>query len=105
MFEFFSKLFDVFFGAWREKRELKRQFDALRRDVLYCGITNDIPVKLHKLRKFMIEHGAVESSPSCREFFATWLMHPMVVQGIPALGSFTYDEIQKIQRDLTELAL
>ena len=83
---------------------LRLNFDAVRRGVLYCRITNNLPVELHKLRQFMIEHGLVESSPSCREFFARWLTHQLVVDGRAALNAFRPDEIDELQKELVALA-
>jgi hypothetical protein len=102
--ELLLKLLDLALGGaierWRRHSALKHEFDVLRRGVLYCGITNDLPVKLHNLRQFMIEHDLVESPQICRDFFEKWLMHPMVIQGTRVLGSFTHDEMRQIEREL-----
>jgi len=79
------KLLDMLLGGalerWRQKQALARQFNVLRRNVVYCGITNNIPVELHRLREFLVAEGLVER-PQFRQFFDRWLSNPFVVMGV-----------------------
>jgi len=84
--------------------KLQNQFDVLRRNVIYCGITNNIPVELHKLRVFLVENGLVEK-PEIQRFFDKWLTNPMVVTGTPALNVFTDQAVGELQEEMDGLQL
>lgn len=83
---------------------LQNQFDVLRRNIIYCGITNNIPVDLHKLRAFLIEKGLVDK-PEVKRFFDKWLTNPIVVNGTPALNVFTNQAVRELQEELGGLQL
>ena len=87
MYEILFKLLDLLLGGlldkWREKKALGKEFEVLKRRVLYAGLVKDLPVELHKLRTFFIEKGLVER-PDVMEFFSKWLTDPLVVTGTAA---------------------
>lgn len=82
--------------------ENQRQFEELRRNVLYCGLTNRIPVELHKLRDFLIKSGVIENPPF-RQFFDRWLSSPPVLLGIEVANAFSYAEIAELEKELRDL--
>ena len=84
--------------------EFKNDFDVLRRNVLFCGITNNIPVELHNLRTFLVDKGLVER-PEFRHFFDRWLSSPFVSLGVPVANAFTYDQIRQMEEELRGLQL
>ena len=90
------------FARWRRHRA---EFDSARRAVLYAGLANERPVRLHELRALMIERGWLDSSASCQRFFRRWLTHPLVVMGIPALNTHTNTEWAELEQDLGALTL
>ncbi len=102
------KLFDLLLGGLlarrRERKALLRQFEAIKRDILYTSIVNDYPVKLHKLRALLIEVNLV-GQPTFRAFFSKWLTNPIVVIGRPALNVFSTGAIQELHDDLAALQL
>ncbi len=106
-----KKLHEFGKSMWAEFKErrgpdekLKKEFDVLRRNVLYCGIANDIPVELHKLRTFLVENDFVER-PHVTQFFDKWLSSPWVVRGIPVVNAFTYEQIEVLVQELRRLQL
>lgn len=84
--------------------EFKNDFDVLRRNVLFCGVTNNIPVELNKLRTFLIEKGLVER-PAFRQFFDRWLSSPFVYLGVPVANAFTYEQLRQMEEELRGLQL
>lgn len=106
-----KKLYDTGKAAWTEFRrsrspglEFKQEFDTLRRNVLYCGITSNISVELGKLRTFLVEKGLVEKS-EFRRFFDRWLSSPFVSLGVPVNNAFTYEQIHQMEQELRDLQL
>lgn len=81
---------------------LRRDFDSLRRKVLNCGITNEIPVALRELRGFLVEKGLVER-PEFRLFFDRWLSSPIVSLGAPVPNLLTSDQNQQMAEELRGL--
>ena len=82
----------------------RRNFDSLRRKVLCCGITNEIPGALRELRGFLVEQGLVER-PEFRLFFDRWLSSPFVSLGAPVPNLLTSDQIQQMTEELSGLHL
>jgi len=106
-----KKLHEIGRSAWAEFKgrkgpdaELQKQFDVLRRNVIYCGLTNNIPVELHKLRAFLIEKGIVEK-PEVRRFFDRWLWTFAVVEGLAVVNAFTPAELGQLTEELRGLQL
>jgi hypothetical protein len=106
-----KKLYDTCKAAWTEFRrsrspgsEFKQEFDTLRRNVLYCGITSNITVELGRLRTFLVEKGLVEK-PEFRRFFDRWLSSPFVSLGVPVNNAFTYEQIRQMEQELRDLQL
>lgn len=87
-----------------EKATSQEELELLKRNVLYCPISNNIPVELHKLRAFMIQKNLVEH-PKFNGFFAQWLSNPAVIAGLPCLNAFTQAELQEIDNKLRLLKL
>jgi len=94
----------AFKGRRLPDAELKNEFDVLRRNVLFCGITNDITVQLNKLRVFLLEKDLVER-PEFRRFFDHWLSSPFVSLGVPVANAFTYEQIRQMEEELRSLQL
>lgn len=102
------KLFDFglkeFVEKQRKRKALLREFETLKRQVLYVGLTNNLPVELNGLRKFIIENRLVEF-PSINEFFLIWLTNPMVVSGTPALNTFSEAATNQLMSQLTTMRI
>jgi hypothetical protein len=106
-----KKLYDTGKAAWAEFRrsrspgsEFEQDFDTLRRNVLFCGITSNISVELGKLRTFLVEKGLVEK-PEFRQFFDRWLSSPFVSLGVPVNNALTYEQIRQMEQELRDLQL
>jgi hypothetical protein len=82
------------------------RFERLKREVMYVGIVNNLPVELHKLRAFFIETGLV-ARPGFSEFYAQWLSQPAVEVGSPVLipGHFTSERVAQLRAQLDALRL
>lgn len=108
MVEYLLKLADRLIGGllqkWREQRALQREFETIRRRILYVGLLNDLPVELHALRAFLIENDLVEI-PGIHEFFDRWLTDPVVVIGRPAVGAFRESGVAEMMEQLASLKL
>ncbi len=86
------------------KQALLEEFDVLKRRVFHFGLVNDLPVKLHNLRAFLIDKGLVEE-PTIHEFFDKWLGNPIVVMGEPTLNVFTKQQIEALLTELDALRI
>ena len=86
------------------RRSVIEQFNALKRQVLYVSIVNELPVELNRLRAFLIEKGLVEET-GVREFFAKWLANPVVIMGIAAVNVFSNEGIEELRSELDALQL
>ena len=95
---FFEKIFRP------KPDETSKRLELLKREVLYCPISNDIPVKLNELRKFTVQNDLVER-PRFKEFFSRWLSQPAVVVGLPCLNAFSHSELEEIDNELRQLQL
>jgi len=108
MVELLSKLLDLALGGLlqkrRERKALIREFDALKRRILYVGLINELPVELHKLREFFLEKGLVDV-PGFSEFFSNWLMDPLVVTGRSVANPMSREAIVKLQGELDALQI
>lgn len=108
MYEILFKLFDLLLGGllerWRERKVLIKEFEALKRRILYVGVVNDLPVELGRLRAFIIENELMES-PDINEFFSKWLTNPMVITGTAALNVLSKEAIEELQGQLNALHL
>lgn len=80
----------------------QREFDALRRKILYVGVTNEIPAALRDLRGYLIESGLVER-PEFRAFFDKWLASPFVSLGAPVPNLLSAEQIGKMGEELRAL--
>lgn len=89
-------------GARSGGGSLRKEFDILRRKILYIGITNEIPGALRELKAFFIEKGLVER-PEFRPFFDTWLSSPIISVGAPMPNLLTADQIRQMNEDLRRL--
>ncbi len=83
---------------------LQKDFDALRRKILYCTVTNEIPLALRDLRAFLIESGLVER-PAFRKFFEDWLISPFIAMGAPVPNLFTSEQIKQMTEHLRGLSV
>ena len=106
-----KRLYDTAKAACAEFRrsrspgsEFKQEFDALRRNVLFCGITTNITVELGTLRAFLVEKGLVEK-PEFRQFFDRWLSSPFVSLGVPVNNALSYEQIRQMEQELRDLQL
>jgi len=108
MIEILVKLVDALLGGlaskWRERKAVVSELETLKRRVLYVGVTNNLPVELHRLRSFLIDHGLVER-PGVQRFFARWLNAAPVVMGAPCLNAFSPEALVTLQVDLRSLRL
>lgn len=108
MTDLLLKLFDLLFGGLVKsvgaRRALASQFESLKRQVLYESITNNLPVRLHHLRAFLIEHGLVDR-PGIQEFFLKWLDDPVVVMGVAAIHLHSKKEVDALREDVVRLRL
>jgi len=99
-----NKRLDDLLDSDSTRRSVIEQFNALKRQVLYVSIVNDLPVELNKLRAFLIEKGLVEQT-GFREFFAKWLTNPVVIMGIAAVNVFSNEAIEELRSELDALQL
>lgn len=102
--DLWKSVWATFKGSNSPGAEYKSEFDALRRNVLFCGITNDVPVQLNKLRTFLVDKGLVER-PEFRRFFDRWLSSPFISLGVPVANAFTYEQIRQMEEELSDLQL
>ena len=91
-------------GARSVDGGLQRDFDSLRRKVLYCGLTNELPGTLRDLRVFLVEEGLVER-PEFRLFFDRWLSSPFVSLGAPVPNLLTAEQIEQMMGELRGLPM
>lgn len=86
------------------REEPIRDFERIKRRILYTAIVNDLPVELHRLREFLIDRG-LASRPSIAPFFKTWLERTPIQLGLPALNVFSTGEVDSLKRDIETLEL
>lgn len=84
--------------------ELAKNFDAIRRRILYCSVTNEVPPALRDLRSFLIDSGLVER-PAFRKFFEDWLASPFVAVGAPVPNLLAPEQLRQLLEDLTGLTV
>jgi hypothetical protein len=77
-------------------------FGELKRRVLHTVITNNLPVELHALRKFLIDKGYTHI-PRFQQFLEKWLSSVAVIIGLPALNVFTAPQISQMKEELSGL--
>lgn len=106
--DYVMKIIDLVLGGlvekWRARKALKREFDVIRRRVLYVGLRNNLSVELHALRVFLIENGLVENS-GIRDFFDTWLTDPVVISGRAVVNVYPEHDIERLMEQLTALKI
>jgi hypothetical protein len=91
MIEILVKLVDALLGGlvskWRDRKALVSELETLKRRVLYVGVTNNLPVELHRLRSFLINHGLVER-PGVQRFLPDGSMRPLLLWAHPVSMRF-----------------
>ena len=101
---FWKRAWAEFKGRGKPDSKLLEQFEALRRNILYCGLSNNIPVELHKLRNFFIEKGLIEK-PEVGSFCERWLSSPPVITGMAVPNAFSREELNQLMEELNALQL
>jgi hypothetical protein len=101
---FWKRAWTEFKGRGKSDPKLMEQFDALRRNILYCGLANNIPVELHNLRSFFIEKGLIEK-PGIGPFCERWLSSPSVITGMAVVNAFSREELNQLMEELNALQL
>lgn len=84
--------------------EWRIQFEALRRNIIYCGISNNLPVHLSELRYFFIETGLIERDV-VKAFHDRWLTNIAVAMGIAAVNVFSAEAVAEMKKELSGMQL
>ncbi len=100
-----KSVIDWFTERCKAKRRRSDEFEVLRRKILCVATVNDLPIVLHELRRFFIEHGLYDQD-RFSEFYSHWLSDPIVEQGESVVSTRYGDErIESLHRELKELSL
>lgn len=108
MTELLIKLIDLLFNdiitRRRERKFTSAEFEALKREVLYEMIMNNVPAKLKQVRSFLIAKGLVEHA-GFNEFYSKWLTDPIVEMGIPVANAYSMEKLNELRKELGGLQL
>jgi YVTN family beta-propeller protein len=88
------------------RRELLRQFEAIRSTILHTNIVNRLFPVLHRLREFFDTYSELLVTEENEAFYQKWLMHPMVETGEAAISSMgTAQSVEELRSELRGINL